>query len=59
LVKEAYYRGGLLCARSERPSHRRTAECGQQFPLSDGDCHTPLPREVRKEKDTTPSGVLS
>src|SRR5215467_12891816 len=23
------------------------AECGQQFPPSDGDCHTPLPCEVR------------
>src|SRR6516162_1304185 len=29
------------------------AECGQQFPPSDGDCHTPLPREVRKGNDTT------
>ena len=27
---------------------RRAAECSQQFPPSDGDCHTPLPREVRK-----------
>src|SRR5262249_19468811 len=26
----------------------RAAECGQQFPPSDGDCHTPLPCEVRK-----------
>src|SRR5262249_32780890 len=25
----------------------RAAECGQQFPPSDGDCHTPLPCEVR------------
>jgi hypothetical protein len=25
----------------------RAAECSQQFPPSDGDCHTPLPREVR------------
>src|SRR5262245_31311253 len=32
----------------------RAAECGQQLPPSDGDCHTPLPREVRKGKDTTP-----
>src|SRR6516165_1580136 len=32
----------------------RAAECGQQFPPSDGDCHTPLPREVRKGNDTTP-----
>src|SRR5262245_28652131 len=30
------------------------AECGQQLPPSDGDCHTPLPREVRKGNDTTP-----
>src|SRR5881396_2700122 len=28
----------------------RAAECGQQFPPSDGDCHTPLPREVRKNQ---------
>src|SRR6516162_2373579 len=41
------------CARRERPS-RRTAERDQQFPPSDGDCHTPLPREVRKGNDTTP-----
>jgi len=38
----------LLRARRERPRDRRAAECGQQFPPSDGDCHTPLPREVRK-----------
>src|SRR5262249_27918115 len=25
----------------------RAAECDQQLPPSDGDCHTPLPREVR------------
>src|SRR5215475_576327 len=30
------------------------AECGQQFPPSDGDCHTPLPCEVRKWNDSTP-----
>src|SRR5262249_28390931 len=30
------------------------AECDQQFPPSDGDCHTPLPCEVRKWNDTTP-----
>src|SRR5262249_51846237 len=35
-----------------RPSYR-TAECGQQLPPFDGDCHTPLPCEVRKKKDTT------
>src|SRR5215470_16117187 len=32
----------MLRARRERP-RRRTAECGQQFPPSDSDCHTPLP----------------
>src|SRR5262249_59673378 len=30
---------------------RRAAKCGQQFPPSDGDCHTPLPCEVRKGND--------
>ena len=45
---------GLLRARRERPRRRRAAECDQQFSSSDGDCHTPLPREVRKGKDTTP-----
>src|SRR5215472_1892608 len=42
----------LLCTRRERP-RRRAAECGQQFPPSDDDCHTPLPCEVRKGNDTT------
>src|SRR5262245_29760178 len=37
----------LLRPRRQRPRDRRAAECGQQFPPSDGDCHTPLPREVR------------
>src|SRR5262249_26500963 len=32
----------------QQPSRRRTAKCGQQFPPSDDDCHTPLPSEVRK-----------
>src|SRR5215472_2476331 len=45
---------GLLRARRERPRGRRAAECDQQFPPSDGDCHTPLPCEVRKGNDTTP-----
>src|SRR5215813_10387145 len=40
-------------SRRERP-RRRTAECSQQFPPSDGDCHTLLPCEVRKGNDTTP-----
>src|SRR6516165_7710472 len=43
----------LLRARRERP-RGRAAECDQQFPPSDGDCHTPLPCEVRKGNDTTP-----
>src|SRR5215470_11341196 len=43
----------LLRARCERPRNRRTAESGYQFPPSDGDCHTPLPCEVRKGNDTT------
>src|SRR5262245_6384298 len=30
------------------------AKCSQQFPPPDGDCHTPLPCEVRKGKNTTP-----
>src|SRR5262249_2790425 len=47
-------RYGLLRPRRERPRGRRSAECGKQFPPSDGDCHTPLPLEVRKWNDTTP-----
>src|SRR5262249_11357582 len=46
--------GRLLRMRRERPRRRRTAECDQQFPPSDGDCHTPLPCEVRKGNDSTP-----
>jgi hypothetical protein len=42
----------LLRAGREQP-RRRAAECGQQFPPSDGNCHTPLPCEVRRGKDTT------
>src|SRR6516162_7410396 len=37
---------GLLRVCPTRPSSGSTAECGQQFPPSDGDCHTPLPCEV-------------
>src|SRR5262249_28938307 len=48
------YFSALLRTRSERPRRRRAAECGQHFPPSDGDCHTPLPREARKGNDTTP-----
>ena len=44
----------LLRPRRERPRDSRAAKCGQQFPPSDGDCHTPLPCEVRKRDDTTP-----
>src|SRR5262249_3145226 len=44
----------LLRTRRERPRCYRAAECSQQFPPSDGDCHTPLPCEVRKGNDTTP-----
>src|SRR5262249_33014488 len=44
----------LLRAGSERPRGRCAAECGQQFPSSDGDCHAPLPCEVREGNDTTP-----
>ena len=44
----------LLRPRCERPRHSRAAERDQQFPPSDSDCHTPLPCEVRKNKDTTP-----
>src|SRR6516162_10869523 len=44
----------LLRARRERPRGRRPAECGQQFPPSDSDCHTPLPCEAREGNDTTP-----
>ena len=32
----------------------RAAEFSQQLPPSHGDCHTPLPSEVRKGNDTTP-----
>src|SRR5215471_3742786 len=52
--KADYRHGRLLRARRERPRRRRAAECGQQFPPSDGDCHTPLPCEVRKWDDSTP-----
>src|SRR5262249_26866937 len=43
-----------LCTRRERPRSRRAAECGQQFPPSDGDCHTLLPCEVRMERIPRP-----
>src|SRR5262249_47594967 len=44
----------LLRPHRERPRDRRAAECSQQFPPSHGDCHTPLPCEVRKWNDSTP-----
>src|SRR5262249_39567448 len=53
-VKESYHRHRRLRPHRERPRCRRTAECGQQFPPSDGDCHAPLPCEVHRGKDTTP-----
>jgi len=34
-------RGHWSLAKKKRSS-RRAAECGQQFPPSNGDCHTPL-----------------
>ena len=43
-----------LVASLARPGGSRAAECDQQLPPSDGDCHAPLPCEVRKGKDTTP-----
>src|SRR5262249_42183359 len=44
----------LLRACNKRPHRCGAAECDQQFPPSDRDCHTPLPCEVRKGNDTTP-----
>src|SRR6516162_3671595 len=47
---DAPHRAGLLLRpRRERPRRCRAAERDQQFPPSDGDCHTPLPCEVRRE----------
>ena len=43
---EAAHPLALLRARRQRPRRRRAAECGQQFPPSDADCHLPLPCEV-------------
>jgi hypothetical protein len=42
------HRLGLPRPRHERPRHGRAAEHGYQSPPSDGDCHTLLPRKVRK-----------
>jgi hypothetical protein len=49
----------LLRVRRERQRSRRAAKCGQQFPPSNGDCHTPLPREVRKDDEYHATNVLS
>jgi hypothetical protein len=58
-VEESDYRHRrLLRPRRERP-RGRAAECGQQFPPSNGDCHTPLPREVRKDDEYHATNVLS
>src|SRR5262249_12870332 len=52
--KADYRHCRLLRARRERPRDRRAAECSQQFPPSEGGCHTPLPCEVRRRNDSTP-----
>src|SRR5215469_7353147 len=44
----------LMRARRDQPGDCGAAEGSQQFPPSDGDCHTPLPCEVRKGNDSTP-----
>src|SRR5262249_4369275 len=44
----------LLRVRRQGPRRPRAAESSQQSPPSDGDCHTPLPCEVRKRNDITP-----
>src|SRR5262249_56164567 len=47
IVRSQHYYGesphpfGLLRARRERPRRRSAAEGSQQFPPSDGACHTP------------------
>ena len=54
IVADSGQRPRLLRARRERPRNRPAAKCSQQLPPSDGDCHAPLPCEVRKDNDTTP-----
>src|SRR5262249_19522193 len=49
----------LLRSRRERPSGCRAAERDQQLPPSDGDCHTPLPCEVRKGEGYHATSVQS
>src|SRR5499427_7833515 len=51
-VENLHCKLSLLRARRERP-RGRAAERSQQFPPSEGDCHTPLPCEERKGNDTT------
>jgi hypothetical protein len=41
-----------------RAATRQHAERDQQLPPSDGDCHTPLPCEVRNKKNTTPRACV-
>src|SRR6516165_2699417 len=55
LTREALYRTLSL----ERTASGHVAECSQQFPPSDGDCHTPLPCEVRKRKRYHATSVQS
>ena len=49
----------LLRPRREGPRGSRAAECSQQLPPSDGDSHTPLPREVRKMEGYHAISLLS
>src|SRR5262249_17182541 len=42
----------LLRAPRERPRSGCAAQCEYEFSPSDGDCHAPLPCEVRKRNDT-------
>src|SRR5262249_39317160 len=42
----------LLRAPRERPRSGWAAQCEYEFSPSDGDCHAPLPCEVRKRNDT-------
>src|SRR5262249_46209363 len=57
--KSDYRHCRLLPGCRERPREGRAAECSQQFPPSDGDCHTPLPCEVRKTQRYHATSVLS
>ena len=46
---------GIAACCPRTASGNAAAECSQQFPPSDGECHTPLPREVRE--GTVPRGA--